>query len=48
MTGTITFNTNVENIIAYSGPVSILKYLPNITGLIFDNNTNITNKFTTL
>jgi len=48
MTGALTFNTSVDNIIAYSGTSSILAYLPNITDLVFDGNANLTSTFTTL
>lgn len=48
LNGTITFNTSVQNIINYNGTNSILNYLPNVTGLVFDGNTNLTNVFTTL
>lgn len=48
MNGTLTFNSSVQNIMAYSGSNSILAYLPNITGLVFDDNSNLTSIYTTL
>ena len=42
LTGTITFDTSTENLITAGGNASLLDYLPNITGLVFDGNTTIT------
>ena len=42
LNGTITFGSGVTNLVTASGTASLLDYLPNVTGLIFDNNSAIT------
>lgn len=42
MTGTITFGAQTDNLVTAGGNASLLDYLPNVTGLVFDGNTTIT------
>ena len=41
LTGTMTFDTRLENLVTANSTASLLDYLPNLTGLVFDGNTNI-------
>lgn len=42
LNGTITFSTSMNNLLNANNNASVLDYLPNVTGLVFDGNTNLT------
>lgn len=48
--GTLTFgpDSQFNNIVTNKGTDSVLKYLPSVTGLVFDNNTNLTSTYNTI
>jgi len=50
LNGQITFgpSAQLDNVITYSGTSSVIKHLPAITSLIFDNNTNLTSTYNTI
>lgn len=50
LNGELTFgpDNSLNNIVTYSGTSSILKHLPAITSLVFDNNTNLTSTYNTV
>lgn len=41
ITGTLTFSTSLQNLVTAKGTTSLLKYIPNVTGLVFDGNSNL-------